>query len=373
MSEYQYYDFYSIDRSLSKEEIETIRTYSSRVSPSSRRATFVYNYGDFRYSEEEVLNDFFDIMVYMANWGSRRLLMKFPSNLVSYEELKEYEIDATYEFTQEIRVFKKGPNILIDMYHSIEEGYWIEGEGMLDEMLSLRAQILNGDYRVLYLGWLHLVSINPEISRDLPEPSLPSNLNTLDGSLESFVNFWEIDIDLIRSASEKSKAEEIISDEALITQINHLSDREKEQYLSALISNEVRAKNELRKRLLELYQGPKESKKQEPRTLSELMEGMARQHKIRSEEERIEAEKAHQRKMEMVGEEEARLWQSVEENATLKTAKGYDKATEILKDLKQYHNWKTDWVSFEKKMENILRKYGKSVAFKRRLQSNEII
>ena len=32
------------------------------------------------------------MMLYVSNWGGRRLLMKFPSNLVSYEELKEFEI-----------------------------------------------------------------------------------------------------------------------------------------------------------------------------------------------------------------------------------------------------------------------------------------
>ena len=203
MSEYQYYDFYSIDRSLSREEIETVRGYSSRVNPSPRRATFVYHYSDFRYDEEEVLNKFFDIMLYVANWGSRRLLLKFPQNLVSNKALREYEIDASEEYSRGIKVFQKGSNVLVDMYHSTECGGWLEGEGMLDELLPLRGQILSGDYRVLYLGWLHLAFENPEIPDDLHEPSLPANLTDLDYSLESFVNFWEIDVDLISAAGEK--------------------------------------------------------------------------------------------------------------------------------------------------------------------------
>lgn len=373
MSEYQYYDFYSIDRTLSREEIETISTYSSRVNLGSRRATFVYHYSNFRYEEEEVLNDFFDMMLYVANWGSRRLLMKFPSDLVSYKELKEYETDASYDYTQEIKVYKKGANVLVDMYHSIEEGEWIEGEGMLDEMLPLRAQILNRDYRVLYLGWLHLVSENPEMSAGLLEPTLPANLKKLDYSLESFVNFWEIDEDLIHAAGEISDEEAVIADQDLSSQIVHLSNEEKDQYLRELVSNELKAKNELRKRLGELYKGPKESKKKESRTLGDLREGMALQHKVRAENERIEAEKAHVRKMERVEQEESNMWKEVEENAELKTGKGYENATKILKELKQYYDFNMNQALFDNKLGNVLAKYGKSVAFRRRMQSNGIL
>lgn len=350
-----------------------IRTYSSRVHPTSRRATFVYHYSDFPYDEVEVLNDFFDVMLYMANWGSRRFMMKFPAHLVSYEALKEYDIDASDEYDQEIRVFKKGKNILVDMSLSFEGGEWIDAEGVLDEMLPIRNQVLHGDYRVLYLGWLHLASEHPDIPEDLREPRLPANLNQLDYSLESFVNFWEIDQDLIQAASEKSEEEKIISDDVLKSQIVHLSTEEKHQYLEELMDNEVGAKNKLKKRLNELYQGPQKENQQQARLFSEIMEGMAKQHKERMERERIAAEKAHLRKMERIGAQESKMWEEVGENAELKTAKGYEKATEILKELKMYHHFKKSQASFDLKLGGILDKYGRSVAFKRRMRSNGIL
>lgn len=373
MSEYQYYDFYSIDRSLNREEIETVRGYSSRVNPSSRRATFVYHYSDFRYDEEEVLNNFFDIMLYVANWGSRRLLLKFPQKLVSYKALKEYEIDASYEYSQEIKVFLKGTNVIIDMYHSIEYGGWLEGEGMLDELLPLRAQILNGDYRVLYLGWLHLALGNPEMADDLREPSLPANLTDLDYSLESFVNFWEIDVDLISAASEKSEQVLGISDEVLQSQIIQLSENEKDQYLKELVVNEVAAKSSLRKHLENLVKGPKPVKNQQSRTLREIKIAMSEQEEVREEQDRIEAEKARLQKMARIEAEELTMWQEVRENADLKTAKGYDHATKVLLELKEYYDFKQSRISFDNKIGNLLLKYGRSVAFKRRLKANEII
>ena len=373
MSEYQYYDFYSIDRSLSKDELERIRTYSSRVNPSSRRATFAYNYSDFRYDEEEVLNDFFDMMLYVTNWGSRRLLMKFPAKLVSYKALKEYEIDASYDYEEGIRVFKKGSNVLIDLDQTIEGGDWIEGEGMLDDLLPVRAQILNGDYRVLYLGWLHLVSENPEIPEDYSEPPVPANLQQLDDSLESFAYLWEIDWDLIQTASERSEVVESLSDEALASQIAKLSHREKDQFLQELIRNEVKAKHELRKRLRELHIGPEESTTQSRRTLAELMARRAEVYQEQLEKQKLAAEQAHRKKMARIEQEEPNMWKEVYENAELKKAKGYERATEILKELKEYYEYTKNQAAFDDKMGDVLDKFGRLTSFKRRLQANGIL
>ena len=272
MSSYQYYDFYAIDRPLSKDEIATIRTYSSRVKPSSRRAIFEYNYSDFRYSEEEVLNDYFDMMLYISNWGERRLLMKFPANLVPFKKLQAFDIDASYDFTQEIKVYKKGANVLIDLNFSTEDGGWADGEGLLDEMLPLREQVLNRDFRVLFLAWLHLVSMNPEIEANRQTPEIPSNLKTLDDSLNSFINFWGIDEDLVAAAGTKSVSQKRVSDEVLIDQISRLSEQEKAYYLKVLFSNEGKAKMELRKRLTEMISDSDESSHKPSTTIEKIQE-----------------------------------------------------------------------------------------------------
>ena len=46
MSEYQYYEFQSVDRALTEKEIKQVTMMSSRVELSPHRAVFVYNYGD---------------------------------------------------------------------------------------------------------------------------------------------------------------------------------------------------------------------------------------------------------------------------------------------------------------------------------------
>lgn len=307
MSEYQYYDFYAIDRSLSREEIAKVRTYSSRVNPSARRAIFEYNYSDFRYDEEAVLLEHFDMMLYVSNFGGRRLMMKFPKDLVSYETLKEYDIDVAYDYIQEIKVSQKGSYVLIALHHSIEEGDWVEGEGMLDDMLPIRNQILNGDYRALMLGWLHLVNINPEITDNKTTPPIPPNLKELDYSLESFTNFWEIDLDLIAAASAYSQSEKLNSDEELLAQIPRLSNQEKDQYLAALLNNDTKGQYELRKRLRELHGGAVNPPQEDSKTIGAIKEEVAKQHKARLEKESLAAKVELEQKMDKIEKRQAAL------------------------------------------------------------------
>ena len=74
MSEYQYYEFLALDKPLTATEKLFIESLSSRVKITSNQAIFVYNYGDFRGNPQEVLDKCFDMMLYMANWGSRQLM-----------------------------------------------------------------------------------------------------------------------------------------------------------------------------------------------------------------------------------------------------------------------------------------------------------
>lgn len=334
---------------------------------------YEYNYGDFRYDEAEVVHAFFDMMLYVSNWGNRRLIMKFPSKLVALKELQKYEIEVHHDYVTEIKVSKKGKHVLLDMQFSEDESDWIEGEGLLDSLIPLRVQILKGDYRVLYLAWLKLVSLDPELPDDLLEPPLPANLQSLDYALDSFVEFWDIDPDLIMAASAKSPKAAEISDQALIAQLDHLTIEEKDQFLKGLLSNETQAKNALTKRLRDLHLGPQTPQKQQARTLGALQAETARQHQIRLEKEKRAANEAHLKHMARIEKEQAHLWEQVNEHASLKTGKGYERATEILVDLKSYHGFKKSQSVFRHKVDQLMNIFGRSEAFKRRLKGKGLI
>lgn len=54
MSEYQYYEFQTLDRPLTESEQAFIKNLSSRVQLTPTQAVFTYSYGDFRGDPKKV-------------------------------------------------------------------------------------------------------------------------------------------------------------------------------------------------------------------------------------------------------------------------------------------------------------------------------
>ena len=115
MSEYQYYEFQAIDRPLTEEEQRSVAQLSSRVDPHPRRAVFTYSFGGgLRRRAADLLVDYYDAMLYLANWGSRQLMFRFPKPLVDLEQMQRYSVvtvdypsDAVSVYTSGIRIRKE--------------------------------------------------------------------------------------------------------------------------------------------------------------------------------------------------------------------------------------------------------------------------
>ena len=90
MSEYQFYEFRSIDKPLTETEMDEIASWSSRTDPTPHGAAFVYNYGNFGRDELKVVEQYFDALFYISNWGSARLVFKFPRDLLDLEAVGRY-------------------------------------------------------------------------------------------------------------------------------------------------------------------------------------------------------------------------------------------------------------------------------------------
>src|ERR1700738_513698 len=90
MSEYQYYELQSIDRPLTKEEMAEVRALSTRATITPTRFMNVYNWGDFRGDPERLLEKYYDAFLYEANWGTRRLILRLPKELVDRDSAARY-------------------------------------------------------------------------------------------------------------------------------------------------------------------------------------------------------------------------------------------------------------------------------------------
>ena len=155
MSEFQYYDFRSIDKPLTDSERREINAWSSRSNASSHRATFNYSYGSFGKNPRDCVARYFDALFYTANWGTRHIIFRFPKKMVDYDALKAFQIDASYAtgYTTGIEITRRDEYVLVEFEYCDEDyAEWIdESDDTLSALLPLREDILNGDYRSLFV------------------------------------------------------------------------------------------------------------------------------------------------------------------------------------------------------------------------------
>ena len=254
MSTYQYYEFQAIDQPLTGEEQRAVAQLSSRVEPHPRQAVFVYHWSSFRGNPREVLLKYYDAMLYMANWGSRQLMFRFPQAALDLEGAMAY---CRPLIVQDYMSFAtEGEYVLLDInFHDEEGDSWIEGGGWLPAMLSLRDDIPRSDYRTLYLAWLKTLEVE-DLLDSVPEPPVPPGLKALSPALQRFVEFFEIDETLVQVASEASGDRSAEPEVWLPQAIGQLPIEERDAFLLRLAQGEPHLSVELNRRLRQIVPPP---------------------------------------------------------------------------------------------------------------------
>ena len=75
MSEFQYYEFVALDRPLTREQMQEVRRWSTRAEITATRFVNTYEWGDFKGEPSKLMMKYYDLHVYWANWGTRRVMM----------------------------------------------------------------------------------------------------------------------------------------------------------------------------------------------------------------------------------------------------------------------------------------------------------
>ena len=198
MSEYQYYEFRAIDCPLSKRELTELGALSSRAQITPVSFVNTYNWGNFKGDPLELMEKYFDAFVYVANWGTRQLMLRLPARLCDLKAMRPYLSGNAVTVTQ------KDEKLILQFLSQDEPEDWEEGDGWMASLMALRAELIQGDLRCLYLSWL-LAAQSGELEDDGKEPVVPSGLRTLSAALQSFGVFMRIDPDLIEAAAMESR------------------------------------------------------------------------------------------------------------------------------------------------------------------------
>ena len=250
MSEYQFYEFRTIDSPLTAIQRETLSSISSRARVSSHTASFVYNYGSFHGDTEKLMSDCFDAMVYISNWGSRRLIFRLPPALMDMKLLGLFSVSEEIDR----RMTRDKKHVLLEFdFQDEEPGDWVEGEGWLDDLIGLREELIQGDLRGVYLAWLKAAEtgfLMGSIDANTLEPPVPEGLNDLSQAQQALVQYLEINEAMIAVAAQKSEPQQ--KKETLEKYIEKLPKPEQRDYLMRLSRGENNLSVLLNRRLLEL-------------------------------------------------------------------------------------------------------------------------
>ncbi len=265
MSEYQYYEFQALDRSLTRAQQTLLAEYSTRAEITATRFVNHYEWGDFRGDVDSWIAKYFDAFVYVANWGARDLRFRLP------RESLDAKLASPYCAGNGLTIRTAGKFVVIAFSSEDESGdRWDDdGRGWMSSLIPLRADLAAGDARALYLGWLRCAS-EGVLDEDALEPPVPAGLATLTAPLQSLVEFLGIDDDLLARAARNSPKQPAVASKAVERWIAALPEREKRRMLSAVAAEGgPRVRAEIWSRYRQTLPRPKVASKR--RTVGELI------------------------------------------------------------------------------------------------------
>jgi hypothetical protein len=268
MSEYQYYEFQTLDRRLSETEMDELRDYSTRAHITATSFVNEYSFGSFKGNPDAWMEKYFDAFLYLANWGTHELKLGLPSRLLAADTARLYCCgDAA-----SVRA-KAGKLILTFRSEDEGGGDWVQAGGILSSLLPLRAELARGDLRSLYLGWLLSVQAG-ELGQDASEPPVPPNLGELSSALSSLVDFLRLDPDLLAAAAQNSPRTKAApaNRKAMVAWVASLPDKEKNDMLIRLLEDaDSRIGMELGARFSQRETAPSPATKGPRRTVADLL------------------------------------------------------------------------------------------------------
>jgi hypothetical protein len=142
----------------------------------------------------------------------------------------------------------------------------VETDGVLATLARLRDDIIQGDYRVLYLAWLKVMELesgdykdededDPDAFAADREPPLPAGMRQLTAPLKRFMDFFGVDSYLVKAAAAASGESQSTSPKDFRPLIARLSRAECDDFLLKLANGEPGASAALKKKLLSFTKG----------------------------------------------------------------------------------------------------------------------
>lgn len=350
MSQYQYIAFQAIDRPLSNKQLKFISDQSSRADYDEWSYEVEYNYGEFRGDVDGMLRHGYDIFMNYMSYGEREIKISFPDGLPFGKEVLntfvDYEgLNWTFDETDQSGILTVSP------YYSYNPSYVDNFESALDAIAKLRASLLDGDLRVLYLLWLCSSPHTYEFEYDeIIEPPVPHGLGEIAQEYQILFHFFDSPPSLLQAAAEGIPGANVCSldkDDAIQKWLQTIEPSRQLEILRRLLNEDS---YQLKQELLAEVQSeqprniwpclPPSRTFQELVDRSDEIDEAVKAERIRIAEAEAElelqqAEKERQQYLAEIRSNPSLIFEQASQLIKLRTATHYQSATKLLLDIRE--------------------------------------
>jgi hypothetical protein len=358
MSEYQYYEFLAIDKPLTAEEMAALRALSTRARITPTSFINEYQWGEFKGNPDELMKRFFDAHVYVANWMMAIFKVRVPMAAISKGTVEAMAVSDSLKF----RTTKTHWIITWRLEESEDYGRFgmEDGRGWMARLAPVRDELLRGDLRSLYIGWLAAVTAEMMDDDEL-EPLPVEGLRSLTAAQQALAEFLEVDKDLLAGAGMGSPTQQDVaaSQEEMDDWLGSLRRDEVTGLLKLLLAGQGQeAARTLRNRFAEWQRGLRGARTEAPRrTVGELRENaesakqMRLDQKKREQKQReIRRRKERETYLKNLSKDFPKAWKAVRKTIERGSGSAYDEACQVLVDLSEAYSAHATQKAFQQKL-----------------------
>jgi hypothetical protein len=371
MSEYQRYEFMTIDRPLTRDQLDAVNGLSSHIEASSTHALIEYHWGDFKHDPIKVLYKFFDAFLYWANWGAPRLAFRFPHGILPADLIEGYDLDDFVAFTQH-----QDYDILDIHFGEMEApDEWVDYE--LGSLIAIRDELMEGDLRALYIVWLAgqsmMGSYDEDEDYEISVPAVPPGFGKLTAAQQALAELFRVPDELLVAAARHSKKAVPSTADDFAAWVRLLPPDRQTDYLVRLAHNEPGLSRLLVRELRELGQdrtGARPSTGERVSYATLLTE--SRDIKAQLEREKREQERAARlRHLQDIHNHQDTYWRQADKAAERGTGTGYDEAVQLLIELRDAADQFNETQEFQDRFQAWVRPHLRRPALVKRLQNHK--
>lgn len=355
MSEYQYYKFERLEGYLDAKARQALRAISSRAEISATSFQVYYTYSDLKAEHSELMLKYFDIGFYYADWGSIHTYIKLPTGTLP---------DALLGFSSDgLHVHQSDEWQLL--FFSIEEYYEYFDDEHADDFFqhlsALRSELIQGDWRLVYLMWLKAFDCNDEVEEI---PLIQFDFEHHSEAVQTVAALYDIPLALVKALAmvlnEQPSHQANQTQFQFDTWLHNLSQAEKDTLLRTLFEQGQLTRHQAlaltRKEPAntdEIYQYWLT-----PEVISPFIEqaqSQLQQEQAAALAKKMALEKAEKEKvLTDIYNQRERCWQQVQEQADRTCASGYDAAARYLHQLFEVYQFKADEAAFEQRFKRFV-------------------